>query len=57
MHVAQVQNLVMALPRLERLCLHACPVSPAFLERLMADFPRLEATTQRRPSAPLRLSG
>ncbi len=57
MHAAQVQNLVTALPRLERLCLHACPVSPAFLERLMADFPRLEATTQRRPSAPLRLSG
>ncbi|KAK9844079.1 hypothetical protein WJX81_004070 [Elliptochloris bilobata] len=53
----QVRRLVELLPRLERLCLYACPVAPAFLEAIMAAWPRLEATTQRRPSMPLRLSG
>ena len=53
----QVRRLVESLPRLERLCLYACPVTPAFLEAIMAAWPRLEATTQRRPSMPLRLSG
>ena len=56
-HCLQVRRLVESLPRLERLCLYACPITPVFLEAIMAAWPRLEATTQRRPSMPLRLNG